>query len=450
MENPLHQHQSYYHNDYADGYYDDQNQQHQRQYDHDTADPLRGGSTMTIPETQPPQEEQEPFHPPKILLKHMSMALRLTCECNRRLIAGVNRTFNFFHKKNRIRNNDAHQHQQQEPPVSQQQQQQQQQQQPDQYYDQQVQQQELQLQPYGNHPVNIHPGRTWNPPIPEGGPDLEQESLTIFHALTPHPEEAPEIVEEISSETAESESNEESDSSSSSSNNNNNNNNKVVTAAPRRGVAYWGPELLPYLEEVTKLLQIDSNGLEIALAMIYLDRACSVDTIRTNGCPPCPFCVPRSVHRLSLVALILAKQAVNGNSGKTVQEYLQDLKPMGIPLDQLELMANWMMNALGDNGSFVTVGQMKVWSNNWEAAFFPKRHRALQQQRQKEAQQRLLQLEQERLMEHPPPPQPEQPRPEQYQQGYKPHQEEYQQGYQQPQQQSYNQGYRDQQQEYYQ
>lgn len=430
----MHQHQSYYHNDYADRYYDDQNQQ-QQYFDHDAADPLRGGSTMTIPEPQPPQEEQEPFHPPKILLKHMSMALRLTCEYNRRLLAGVNRTFNFFHKKNRIRNNDANQQQQQpeQPPVSQQ---------PDQYYDQQVQQQELQLQPYGNHPVNIHPGRTWNPPIQEGGPDLEQESLTIFHALTPHPEE-----ESASSGTAESESNEESNSSPS--------NNKVVAAAPRRGVAYWGPGLLPHLEEVTELLQIDSNGLEIALAMIYLDRACSVDTTRTNGCPPCPFCVPRSVHRLSLVALILAKQAVNGDSGKTVQEYLQDLKPMGIPLDQLELMANWMMNALGDNGSFVTVGQMKVWSSNWEAAFFPKRHRALQQQRRKEAQQRLLQLEQERLMEQQPQqqqqpeqPQPEQPQPEQYQQGYEPHQEHYQQGYQQ--QQTYNQGYQDQQQEYYQ
>mmetsp|Transcript_36479 Transcript_36479/g.88405 ORF Transcript_36479/g.88405 Transcript_36479/m.88405 type:complete len:477 (-) Transcript_36479:270-1700(-) len=421
MYNPQ-QHQSYYYsnhddNDYANGNYYDQNQQ----FDHD-ADSLRGGSTMTIPSPQmhmsqhEQDEGEQPFHPPKILLKHMSMALRVTCELNRRLLEGVNRTFKFFNKKSRIRNNDANHHHHHHQPEQQQQQLVSQQ---DPYYDphqQQLQQQEL--QPYGSEPVNIHPDRTWNPPIQEGGPDLEQESLTIFHALTPHDDELA-LLEDV--ESKESNKLEESSASAASSSNQ-----KVATTTTTttpRGVAHWGPELLPYLEQVTKLLQIDSSGLEIALAMIYLDRACSVDTIRSNGCPPCPFCVPRTVHRLSLVALILAKQAVSGNNNKTVQEYLQDLKPLGIPLDQLELMADWMVNALGDNGSFVTVGQMKVWSQNWEAAFFPKRHQALQQQRQKEAQQRLIQLEQQRLMEQ------EQQQQLQQQQQYQ-HQQQYQQGYQ--------------------
>jgi len=384
MYNPLQQHESYYysnHDEYENEYYD-QNQRNQW----DEGDSLRGGSTISIPEQpqmQVSQEEGQPYHPPKILLKHMSMALRVTCEWNRRLFAGVNRTFEYFHKKNRIRKDD---HSPQQPPQPEPQPPQ------GQYHD--PPQNQLQLEPYGDGPVNISPDRIWHPPIREGGPDLEQESLTIFHAMTPHATEEKEDSSKLEESSSEEEEEEPSLEESS------------VTQSPEessvvqsRGVAHWGPELLPYLEQVTELLQIDNNGLEIALAMIYLDRACSVDTIRTNGCPPCPFCLPRTVHRLSLVALILAKQAVNGNSGKTVQEYLQDLTPLGIPMDQLELMTNWMINALGDNGSFVTVGQMKLWSEHWEAAFFPKRHRALQLQRQQEEQQRLLQQEKERLMQ---------------------------------------------------
>ncbi|CAJ1940070.1 unnamed protein product [Cylindrotheca closterium] len=428
MYNPLQQHQSYYPSnpdEYANGYYGQSSQQQCND-----ADSLRGGSTMTIPEPETmntlpeQQQQQEPFHPPKILLKHMSLALRVTCEWNRRLLAGVNRSFKLFNLKNRIRNDAPNEPQQQQPPspaeeqlVSN----------PNQYYDQQ----ELQAQPYGSRPVNIHPDRTWNPPIREGGPDLEQESLTIFHALTPatrNEETASDddSVEDSTNTSGGEESSSPTDTTSASSN--------QVVAKPR-GVAHWGPELLPYLEEVTELLQIDNNGLEIALAMIYLDRACSVNTIRSNGCPPCPFCLPRTVHRLSLVALVLAKQAVNGNNGgKTVQEYLEDLKPLGMPLDQLELMANWMINALGDNGSFVTVGQMKLWSENWESAFFPKRHRALQEQRQKEAQQRLLQLEQQRLMEEQRQQIQQKQQQQRYQQSYDQQQEAYNQGYQQPQQ----------------
>ena len=400
MYNPLQQHQSYYyHEDFENGYYDQNNHHRPNQQWGDEGDSIRGGSTMTIPEPQPiTSAEEPPFHPPKVLLKHMSMALRVTCEWNRRLFAGVNRTFQLFHKKqnnnnNRIRNDANLQQQQQQQQAEYPQQQPSQTTLPqDSYYSpaQQPQQQQLQLEPHGDHPVNIHPDRIWSPPIQEGAPDLEQESLTIFHALTPHTASAEEEEEEQKDGDDETANEKEEEDSSSLS--------ETESSPPApKGVAYWGPELLPYLEQVTSLLEIDNNGLEIALAMIYLDRACSVDTIRSNGCPPCPFCLPRTVHRLSLVSLILAKHAVNGNdpNGKTVQDYLQDLKPLGIPLDQLELMTNWMINALGENGSFVTVGQMKLWSENWEAAFFPKRHQALQQKRQEEEQRRLLQLEQQ-------------------------------------------------------
>lgn len=363
--NPVHHPaQAYYHPSH-DSYPDDDHGAdgyHRQNQLWDEAESLRGGSTMTIPESQLHEEEQ-PFHPPKIFLKHMSMALRLTCELNRRLLDGVNFTFRFFGKKNRIRDGDDG------APIP-----------------EPSLQRQQQLQPYGSSPVNIHPDRTWNPPIREGGPDLERESLTIFHALEPRDEEA--SADDLS-----------------------------AVAAPR-GVARWGPELLPYLEAATSLLQIDGNGLEIALAMIYLDRACSVDSPRSNECPPCPFCAPRTVHRLSLVALILAKQAVDGDVGgrETLSNRLQALEPLGIPLDQLESMVHWMLNALGDTGSFVTVGQMKAWSNKWEAVFHPEQHQAKIEEQKKREEQRLLSLQQQ-----------------QYHQGYEHHQVYERQFYQPPQ-----------------
>jgi len=250
---------------------------------------------QTLWETAPPEEK--PFTPPKIHLKHMSMALRVTSEWNRRLIVGVNR-FRFWGQKP-----DS-------PPE--------------------------QPQSYGQHPVNVHPTRSWLPPIQEDPPEKEPE-LTIFHAKVPHND--------------------------------------------RRGVEHWGPELLPYLEHVVDMLGISDDGVEVPLAMIYLDRATSVETHRSNGVPPCPFCTPRTVHRLSLVALLLASEVVNGGGDEYLaQIYSTKLQSLGIPYSQLQQMVDWMRGALGDVGLMVTVGQMKDWSQTWDAIFFPRRKQRRVQQ----------------------------------------------------------------------
>jgi hypothetical protein len=242
----------------------------------------------------------------------MAMALRLTSEWNRRLLNGIKRVRLWGQKK----------------------QPQQQQQQKQQHHPQQG---------YGSHPVNVHPSRSWHPPIREAEP--EEEELTLFHAKAPR------------------------DSSSS-------------NKKQRRGVARWGPELLPYLEHVVDMLGIDTDGaVEIPLAMIYLDRACSVESPRSNGVPPCPFCTPRTVHRLSVVALLLATQAVHGDERMSDHyEKLQD--SLGMPSAQLRQMVDWMRGALGDPGLYVNVGQMKDWSQSWNAIFFPKKQQRLQQQPQ--------------------------------------------------------------------
>jgi hypothetical protein len=281
-----------------------------------------------MPAAEPPRqyEVEEPFQPPKIHLKHMSMALRLTSEWNRRLLDGVNR-FKFWGKTTETRPQQKMQQQQPPPQLPQQQ------------------------QGYGGHPVNINPSRAWHPPISEGPQEVDTE-LTLFHAKAPR---------DTSSQTQ------------------------------PRGVARWGPELLPYLEHVVELLGV-TDGVEIPLAMIYLDRACSVETTRSNGVSPCPFCTPRTVHRLSLVALLLAAQVVHGEDQDRMEECYERLQSLGIPMSQLQQMVDWMRGALGDPGLLVTVNQMKNWSQSWDSIFYPKQQ---QRQQQLEQQQRQQQLEQQ-------------------------------------------------------
>lgn len=287
------------------------------------------------------QHQEEPYQPPKILLKHMSMALRVTSEWNRRLLNGVHR-FQFIWK----RKPDSTQ----QPPLSQQQ--------PDEhrgpYHS-------PQSNAYGTLPVNVHPSRPWHPPIPPtlqstGG---EEDELTLFHAKAPRDPSA------SSSEGS----------------------SRKDDATAHRGVARWGPELLPYLEHIVELLEISPGGVEIPLAMIYLDRACSVETPRSNSVPPCPFCIPRTVHRLSLASLLLATQAVKGLSDTEMQTVFEKLaSSFGIPEVQLQQMVEWMRGALGDTGLMVTVSQMKLWGQHWESIFVRQQQQPLYHHQRNQAQ----------------------------------------------------------------
>lgn len=288
-----------------------QQEQQQQQHHVQWEDPARGGSTMMA---RPPAEAEiypeEQYEPPKILLKHMSMALRVTSEWNRRLLNGVN-CFKFWKRKADATTDTAENDQMSSV--------------------------------YGAVPVNVHPSRAWKPPIRAAPLKSEDDDLTIFHARTPR-RDAP-------------------------------------GEAPPRGVARWGPELLPYLEHIVDLLGIASGGVEIPLAMIYLDRACSVETHRTNGVPPCPFCTPRTVHRLSLASLLLATQAVNGWTEAEMLAQFEKVAFLGIPEAQLQQMVDWMRGALGDTGLMVTVPQMQEWGRNWESIFSPRsRQDQLEQQ----------------------------------------------------------------------
>lgn len=133
----------------------------------------------------------------------------------------------------------------------------------------------------------------------------------------------------------------------------------------RRGAARWGPDMATYLDHLVAWLDIRSD-MELMLSMIYLDRACSVETPRSNGIAPCPYVSPRTMHRLTLTSLLLAVQAVRG---VTLEELLPKIKSLGIPDDQLEQMVSWMRGALGDPGPFVTPQQLMEWTNTWLRRF---------------------------------------------------------------------------------
>jgi hypothetical protein len=283
-------------------------QQHYQTHVH-WRDPARGGSIMVAPApeeivSQPQQPAREEiYQPPRIMLKHMSMALRVTSEWNRRLLNGVNH-FKFWQRKQKLSGGEPAEER--------------------------------------HSPINVHPSRPWHPPIPAASIDTHDYELTLFHAKAPR--------------TASRD-------------------DKALV-----GVARWGPELLPYLEHIVDLLGISADGVEIALAMIYLDRACSVETQRSNGVPPCPFCLPRTVHRLSLASLLLATQAVNGISDEEMMSLYEKISSLGIPGNQLEQMVEWMRGALGDAGLSVTIPQMHEWGRHWESIFMPERYRSLHSQ----------------------------------------------------------------------
>lgn len=142
------------------------------------------------------------------------------------------------------------------------------------------------------------------------------------------------------------------------------------------GADRWGPDLPRYLEFLADTLGLDQTdaSLEFSLALIYMDRASSVETPRNNPSlegtpvvPPVPYCTPRTVHRLILTSLLLSLEAIHGTS--LHHHYPGKLESLGIPLSQLEQMVDWMRSALGDLGFYVSPEQLVEWKRTWEAKF---------------------------------------------------------------------------------
>jgi hypothetical protein len=121
------------------------------------------------------------------------------------------------------------------------------------------------------------------------------------------------------------------------------------------------------------------RSLILALSLLYLDRACSVETPRSSSSSssntgqqqqqqhlPCPFLQPRTVHRLVLISLLFAARSVVGDNC----DYTLDIeKLLGIPSLQLKQMESYFHNALGDLGLFVDPIQLQQWMMRWQHKF---------------------------------------------------------------------------------
>eukprot|EP00591_Stephanopyxis_turris_P012603 CAMPEP_0195508602 /NCGR_PEP_ID=MMETSP0794_2-20130614/1762_1 /TAXON_ID=515487 /ORGANISM="Stephanopyxis turris, Strain CCMP 815" /LENGTH=495 /DNA_ID=CAMNT_0040635603 /DNA_START=16 /DNA_END=1500 /DNA_ORIENTATION=- len=199
----------------------------------------------------------------------------------------------------------------------------------------------------------------------------------------------------------------------------------------KRGIERWGPSLPIYLSTLQKSLECPPVC--FALALCYLDRACSAETNRTGQ--PCPFCEPRTVHRLVLTAMVLASKAVDmdgrvmqilaseghdlsngaGGSGLGVQQcvtmattrhYAQKLSKFGVTESSLAAMEAWMLGALGEQSTTVERERVEGLIRAWVDAFPPSAAETVtgseqdQQQHQQQHQQQQQQQQQHQQHQH--------------------------------------------------
>lgn len=128
---------------------------------------------------------------------------------------------------------------------------------------------------------------------------------------------------------------------------------------PIRGVERWGPNLKSYLHELQSTLKCSPTC--VALALIYLDRACSAETNRHTSA--CPYLLPRTVHRMLLTAMVIAAESLGHDVDRK-----KVLETFGMTEKALEVMEHWMMGALGDQGVWVSQDMVEGLLRRWQEA----------------------------------------------------------------------------------
>lgn len=136
------------------------------------------------------------------------------------------------------------------------------------------------------------------------------------------------------------------------------------------GTERWRSSLNEFTRQImedTFDLSENESSVVLSLAMIYLDRASSVETQRSNGMPPCPFCSFQTVRRLLLTAILSAARVVKGKSTLLGQEQLDFY---GLCIRGVTEMLAWFEASLGDRGHFVSTEEMRSFKAWWEKTFF--------------------------------------------------------------------------------
>lgn len=334
---------------------------------------------------------------PLIDTKTVALALRLTCETNRRLYLGTSgfvrrvdaettadagegdaATADYSNAGSHIIYNDHHQHQNQQ-----------------QYQHGQI------------VPSSIPPAIS-SVTEEERAEERRKEEMTIFHSTEPWKPSLKNSSTFSSSETDE-----------------------II----RRGISRWGPNIDRYLDALLFSIGLaahndddatysagessssspettssaltattthrnhyrspveDERQLILSLTLLYLDHSISLDTPRHvdphTGQPfyQCPHILPRTVHRLVLTAMVIATKSVKGESGeefstslrKAANKLFGNEQVSKIDMDQME---QWMLHSLGADGSG-TIGQWQIsaeevqsFMRRWGETFYPQRLQA--------------------------------------------------------------------------
>jgi hypothetical protein len=179
----------------------------------------------------------------------------------------------------------------------------------------------------------------------------------------------------------------------------------------------WGPELQSYISTLLYAIGLDENGssdssyimqttanikqrqpmedelqIILSLTILYLDRSTNtplhVDPLTGQPwCPPCPLLLPRTVHRLLLTAISFAAKSVRGD--KSVSNKLLNAansllnEKQAISQIDMETMENWMLNALGGGTGMhahqhdlmwqISPEEISIFLRNWGRLFYPQR-----------------------------------------------------------------------------
>ncbi|KAL3783577.1 hypothetical protein HJC23_002081 [Cyclotella cryptica] len=202
----------------------------------------------------------------------------------------------------------------------------------------------------------------------------------------------------------------------------------------RRGILRWGPDLKQYLDTLLSSIGLqddhatdgdassttvsthnskrkkstspleDERQLILSLTVLYLDHATSIETNHhvdpSTGqpfYPSCPYVVPRTVHRLVLTAMAIATKSIRGDvdASTALREAANSLlgskskdKVMEISELELQQMEQWMVNSLGGGGPAhyphsyyqnswqIPPDEIGTFLQKWGETFYPQRLKA--------------------------------------------------------------------------
>jgi hypothetical protein len=207
---------------------------------------------------------------------------------------------------------------------------------------------------------------------------------------------------------------------------------KDNSKAERRGVLRWGPDLKEYLDTLLSAIGLenthvdsdaststvsthstkkkqpttpleDERQLILTLTIMYLDHATSLESNRhvdpNTGhpwYPSCPYAVPQTVHRLVLTAMSIATKSIRGDAdvSNSLRDAANSLLPnnakkSAISQTDLQQMEQWMISALGGGPSHnhhhyhhyesnwqISPDEIHAFIRKWGETFYPERLKA--------------------------------------------------------------------------